>query len=91
MADVLTATKGRLRRDPRAWMARATRSLPVPLSPKISTGALETATSGSQTANSHSPLSPQDLGGGAGLAAKPRSPSIWAPNGMVRIPHAICP
>src|SRR5690242_15202885 len=37
MAPQLTATKGRLRRGLRSWMARAATSLPVPDSPRIST------------------------------------------------------
>ena len=44
MADVLTATNGRLARALRAWMARATSSLPTPVSPVTSTGALDRAT-----------------------------------------------
>ena len=44
MADVFTATKGRSRRSLRAWIARAASSLPTPVSPVMSTGALERAT-----------------------------------------------
>jgi len=35
MAPQLTATKGSSRRAPLKWMARATISLPLPLSPSI--------------------------------------------------------
>ena len=44
MADVLTATNGRVARALRAWIARATSSLPTPVSPVTSTGALDRAT-----------------------------------------------
>ena len=44
MAPQLTATKGASRRGERAWMARATSSLPVPLSPVMSTVELVGAT-----------------------------------------------
>jgi hypothetical protein len=37
MAPQFTAMKGPFERAPRAWMARATSSLPVPLSPVMST------------------------------------------------------
>ena len=43
-AAQLTATKGRLVRGDLAWMLRATSSLPVPLSPMISTVAVVAAT-----------------------------------------------
>ncbi len=38
MAAQLTGTNGRLARGPSAWMALASSSLPVPVSPWISTG-----------------------------------------------------
>jgi hypothetical protein len=37
MAPQLTAMKGPRAREPRQWMARATSSLPVPLSPVMRT------------------------------------------------------
>ena len=40
MAPQLMATKGRLRRSPPLWMAWAKSSLPVPVSPQSSTGAV---------------------------------------------------
>ncbi len=44
IAAALTATKGPSARGLAAWMARATSSLPVPLSPVIRTGTLRGAT-----------------------------------------------
>ena len=44
IAPVCTGTNGPLRRRLRLWIARATSSLPVPLSPTISTGAIVAAT-----------------------------------------------
>ena len=43
MAPQLMATKGRSARGPEACSARATTSLPVPVSPRITTGASEAA------------------------------------------------
>ena len=40
-APQLTGTKAREAREPCRWMARATSSLPVPVSPVTSTGASE--------------------------------------------------
>ena len=45
MAAALTVTKGRERRGLDAWIARATSSLPVPVSPTTSTGELAAPTS----------------------------------------------
>ena len=42
-APQLIGTNGRAARRPLAWIARATSSLPVPLSPTISTGAFASA------------------------------------------------
>ena len=39
IAAQFTATNGPLARGESSWMARATSSLPVPVSPRISTGA----------------------------------------------------
>ena len=44
MADMFTGTKGLLRRALSAWIARATSSLPEPVSPVTSTGAFERET-----------------------------------------------
>ena len=44
MAAVLMATKGPSARGPALWIARATSSFPVPLSPVISTGTSLAAT-----------------------------------------------
>src|SRR6218665_281897 len=44
MAPRLTLTKGPWRRGPRWWMARATSSLPEPVSPRMSTGTFKSAT-----------------------------------------------
>src|SRR5207245_8145633 len=44
MAGQLTFTKGPVRQGERAWIMRAMMSLPVPLSPWISTGTLALAT-----------------------------------------------
>ena len=43
MAPQLTVTNGRPARSDAPWMARASNSLPTPLSPVISTGMLEAA------------------------------------------------
>ena len=39
IAEQFTATNGPLARCDRSWIVRATSSLPVPVSPRISTGA----------------------------------------------------
>ena len=44
IAAQLTATNGLSRRGPVTWMARATSSLPVPVSPRMSTVALRSRT-----------------------------------------------
>jgi hypothetical protein len=43
IAPQLIGTNGRLARAPWVWMARATSSLPVPLSPMMSTGTIASA------------------------------------------------
>ena len=51
-AAQLTATNGSLARGEPRWMARATTSLPVPLSPRIRTVVLPTATSSAAASTS---------------------------------------
>ena len=55
MAPQLTRSKGPLCRADRLWIARATNSLPVPVSPKISTGASERATNSTRSITARSP------------------------------------
>ncbi len=57
IAPQLTRSKGPLCRAERLWIARATNSLPVPVSPKISTGASERATSSTRSMTARSPES----------------------------------
>ena len=55
IAPQFTRSNGPLRRDERLWIARAISSLPVPVSPKISTGASLRATNSTRSITACSP------------------------------------
>jgi len=70
MAPQLTRMNGPALRGERLWMSRATSSLPVPVSPMISTGASDRATSSTRSMTVRSPESEPTT-----VSVRPRRPS----------------